>query len=350
MMARPLWLCVLGSVFAMLAAPRSASSQDVWSTGNFRWQVSAPLIRADADRLPPADPDPWIAVKDPSVVRYNNRWHVFCTLRNTGSGDGRIRIGYIAADDWANAGDSDWQLLDLTTGYHGAPQIFYFEPESTWYLIYQAEDASRGLRYGPCFSTNPDITNAAGWTRPQPMMTFAPGAKAGLDYWVICDQQRAHLFFTSLDGRMWRSETALDQFPANGWSAPVVALQTDIFEASHTYRIQNQSKYVSLIEAKDAKRRYFKAFVADRLDGKWRPLADSPQHPFASPVNMIDSEESWTDNYSHGELLRAGFDQNLEVAPDNVRFLFQGIDRRDASDDSYGQLPWQLGILTLKSP
>ena len=70
--------------------------------------------------------------------------------------------------------------------------------------------------------------------------------KGWLDFWIICDQQKAHLFFTSLNGRMWRAETKLTEFP-RGFGDPVIALRGDIFEASHTYRLKGLDKYLTLI-------------------------------------------------------------------------------------------------------
>ena len=44
--------------------------------------------------------------------------------------------------------------------------------------------------------------------------------------WAICDHVKVHLGYTSNDGRMWRSETKLADFPS-GWSQPVLAIQAD---------------------------------------------------------------------------------------------------------------------------
>lgn len=52
----------------------------------------------------------------------------------------------------------------------------------------------------------------------------------------------------------------------------------------------------------------------------------------------------WTDSFSHGELLRAGYDERLEVDPANLRFLFQGLPD-DQWGQGYGQLQWKLGLL-----
>lgn len=317
--------------------------------GDFHWNFEPPLLWVDSSRLPQSPDHPWIAVKDPSIVRFQGRWHLFCTLRKQKEGAGRIRIGYLAFEDWSEAMNAQWQVLELTDDYHGAPQIFFFEPHKTWYLIYQAADESRGLKYGPCFSTNSDINDASGWTLPQPLYVVPEGSKAGLDFWVICDDARAYLFFTSLNGQMWRSETQLADFPDKGWTKPQVALEADIFEASHTYKLQGTTQYLTFVEAQFAKSRYFKAFIADSLDGKWRPLAASRERPFVSPMNVNRQSESWANSYSHGELLRAGFDQRMEVETGNLRLLFQGANDEEYRRGGYGDIPWRLGVLTFSN-
>jgi hypothetical protein len=161
---------------------------------------------------------------------------------------------------------------------------------------------------------------------------------------VICDERRAHLFFTSLDGRMWRADAAIDDFP-RGWNKPQVVLQGDIFEASHTYRLRGLNQFLTIIEAQAGDRRYYKAHLAERLDGAWQPLADTREKPFAGPANVRDLGEHWTDSFSHGELLRAGHDQRLEVDPTRLRLLYQGVSDRERAGKAYGEIPWRLGLL-----
>jgi hypothetical protein len=321
------------------------SATEPWRNGNFRWRVSSPLLAINKDRLPESHIHPWIAIKDPSVVRHNGRWHLFCTLRKAKQGDGRIRIGYLSFVEWSDAKNADWSVLDLTMGYHGAPQIFYFEPHKKWYLVYQAQDKTRQLKYGPCFSTNDDITDPRKWTLPEPLYVVRNGVKAGLDFWVICDDQKAHLFFTSLNGRMWRAETPISKFPDDGWTEPQVVLQADIFEASHTYALRGHNKFLTVVEAQAGKRRYFKGFVADTLDGRWTPLAASRNKPLVSPRNVVNQNESWATSYSHGEFIRFGFNQRLEIDPDKLELLFQGVNDDEYQRGDYGQIPWRLGML-----
>ena len=331
---------------APLAAQETSSQR---LPDSFHWVTGEPVLAVQPTRLPPSPDNPWHAVKDPSIVRHDGRWHLFCTLRKRdGDQPGYIRIGYLSFADWDSADDANWELLELSPDYHAAPQVFYFTPQKKWYLVYQLADRTRGIDFGPCYSTTEDITDAASWSQPEPFYDVKPdNLKGWLDFWVICDAAKAHLFFTSLDGRMWLAETTLSRFP-NGFGTPQVALQADLFEASHTYRLKGTDQYLTLVEAQGSTggrgRRYFKAYTADSLDGTWEPLAASRQSPFAGSINVIPTSPRWTDSISHGELLREGIDQRLVVDPSRLRFLFQGL--RDSQwGGGYGKLAWRLGLL-----
>ena len=56
--------------------------------------------------------------------------------------------------------------------------------------------------------------------------------------------------------------------------------------------------------------------------------------------------QPWTDNVSHGELIRDGNDQTLTVDPNHLRFVFQGMLDANKSGKGYGQFEWQIGMLT----
>ncbi len=316
--------------------------------GEFLWKASGPLVAVNAKTLPPSENHPWVAVKDPSIVRYQDRWHLFCSLRRQKSGQGRIRIGYLSFADWKDAAEAKWHLLELSMDYHGAPQIFYFRPHKKWYLVYQLEDKARGIPYGPCYSTTDQIADPSSWTQPAPFYKRKPeGRPAGLDFWIVCDEDRAHLFFTSLNGQMWRAAANLLDFP-NGFEEPRVVLRGDVFEASHTYRLRGLDKYLTLIEAQGKSggrgHRYYKAYIADQLDGEWKELAASANKPFAGSINVRVAKPNWTDSFSHGELLRAGYDERLEVDPANLKFVFQGLADENWGRQ-YGRLSWRLGLL-----
>jgi len=311
--------------------------EDPFLTGHFSWLASDPLLNP----VNHGD-DQGYSIKDPTIVHYDGRWHLFTTLRS------KIRshqIEYASFTDWKNASQAKRHLLNLTDGYYCAPQVFFFSPQKQWYLIYQVDDPTRKPSLQPAFSTSKDINDPQSWSKPKLLFKKHPGnVKMWIDFWVICDDEKAHLFFTSHAGWMWRSETWLNNFPA-GWSKPEVVLRDNIFEASHTYRLKGRDQFLTLVEAQNEGKRYFKAYTAGRLDGKWNPLAASPSQPFASTKNVRFQGKPWTTSFSHGEFLRSGYDERLQIDPNDVQLLFQGVAGETRADQNYGKIPWKLGLL-----
>ena len=326
----------------LISTPHAADP--AWlSTGDFQWQSSPPLIGPAADA---ADPD--VALKDPTMVFHDEKWHLFATHRRA---SGKVDMQYLSFTDWNDAGKATRHTLDLHDQYHCAPQVFFFTPQQKWYLIYQLADERRAPRMAPYFSTTFTLADPKSWTKPQPMIEALPegGDKIKwIDFWVICDATKAHLFYTSDDGHFWRRETALANFPL-GWSKPELLLsdtKDELFEASHTYKLKGRDQYLTLIEAMAPGQRYYKAWLADKLEGPWSPLAATRDHPFASTVN-VTQKEPWTTSISHGELIRSSNDETLEVDPANLRFVFQGVDAEGYKAKKYGSIPWRIGILDL---
>jgi hypothetical protein len=332
------------SVFlVLLALPSAARAAELAAADaplptSFRWTASPPVLHPA-----PAGGENWHSVKDPSIVHHDGRWHLFVTVRGTNRSHA---IVYLSFADWAEADKAPRHVLSCHEGYFCAPQVFYFMPHKKWYLICQASDASWEPNYQPAFATTENIADPNSWSKLTPLYGYKPADLNGwIDFWVICDSEKAHLFYTSNDGRMWRSETPLASFP-HSWSEPVLVLDADIFEASHTYKLKGQEKYLTLIEAENGHGwRYYKAYLADHLDGIWTPLAATKDEAFASMRNVEHPAGRWTDAISHGELLRAGVDEKLEVDPAGLRFLIQGVSDPDRRGKEYGAIPWKLGLL-----
>ncbi len=303
------------------------------------WEYSAPLIAPEK-----REEDPSRAQKDPTVVFHGGKWHVFMTVKLPG----RSAIEYCSFEKWEDADKSQRTILKVSDGdYYGAAQVFYFEPHEKWYLIYQMGVPGAKFMW-VAYSTTTTVSDPDSWTKARPILDGGeddPRKQGGLDYWIICDDERAYLFITSLNGKMWRLWTKVEDFP-KGFDHCELALEAKIFEASHTYRLKGTDKFLTIIEENG--RRYYKAYLADRLDGPWIPLADTAERPFAGWKNIRPAAdvESWTDNISHGELIRDGIDQNLIVDPNNLRFLFQGMLDAHKSGKGYGQFQWRLGMLT----
>ena len=324
----------------------SAQGNDPLRTGDFRWTVSPPLV-APAQR----PQDPCYSIKDPTVVRHNDRWHLFCTIRSEKRSH---QIEYLSFSDWKDADASPRHVLKISDGYYCAPQVFWFEPHRKWYMILQTSDPSRKVQLQAAFSTTDHIADPGSWSSPALLFKekHPDTVSAWIDFWVICDDRKAHLFFTSNNGLMWRAETTLENFP-HGWTDPYVVLSGDIFEASCTYKLKGRGDYLTIVEAETNRPggwRYYKAYLADSLDGQWKPLADKWDKPFAGPVNVAFAGDKWTESISHGELLRTGYDQKLEVDPQDLRFLFQGVLEKDRAGKPYGRIPWRLGMLDVAPP
>jgi hypothetical protein len=161
----------------------------------------------------------------------------------------------------------------------------------------------------------------------------------GLDHWVISDDSYAYHFWTSLNGNLWMARTQLSTFPNSGWTSPVVVKENaNLFEGSHTYRIKGLNKYLTIAVNGDSPR-FYQAYIADQLAGPWTDLAATRKKPFAGLSNVTWTVGQWALEIDHGELMRTGYDQKLEIDPNDLRFLFQ-------SRTLHGGWDYRLGILT----
>nr|MDT0659768.1 non-reducing end alpha-L-arabinofuranosidase family hydrolase [Micromonospora sp. DSM 115978] len=311
---------------------------------SFRWRSSGPLIAPKPDAGHNA-----IAVKDPSVVYHNGRYHVVASTVNSA---GQYNMVYLNFTDWSQAGAAQHHYLDTTaigTGYKTAPHVFFFAPHNLWYLFFQVGDNA-------AYSTNTDIGNPRGWTAPQRIYAGGMpqiirdniGNGYWVDFWVICDAARCYLFSSDDNGHLYRSETTVGQFP-NGFTNTVIAMQDSdrnrLFEAVNVYTVTGSDPYLMIHEAigSDGKR-WFRSWTAPAITGPWRSLADSEANPFARASNVTFDGTAWTRDISHGEAVRAGNDQTQPLSPCNIRYLYQGLDPNAGGD--YNRLPWRLGLLT----
>jgi hypothetical protein len=303
----------------------------------FRWSSSGVLVSPMSDAT-----HNLVSVKDPTVVFFDSRWHIYATTANTSGNWSMVYLNFLS---WPEAATAPQYTIDRTaglSGYHCAPQVFFFRPQNKWYLIYQSQQ--------PQYSTADDLSRPETWTQPQNFFPTNPCSFPSLpiDYWIICDDVNCHLFFTGDNGLVYRSQTSIQNFP-NGMSEPIVVMQdtrNNLFEGSSHYRIKGTDSYLTLVEAIGSGGRYYRSFVADGLDGPWTPLAATEANPFAGAANVTypSGVTDWTNDVSHGELLRDGYDETLTVDACNLRFLYQGRD--PAINADYSQLPYRLGLLT----
>jgi endo-1,4-beta-xylanase len=323
--------------------PTSSSPSATGSLpSTFQWSSSGVLI------APKSDASHNIAgIKDPSVVYYNGKYHAFASVADS-SGYSMV---YLSFTDWSQAGSATQYYLDqspIGTGYRAAPQVFYFAPQNLWYLVYQTGGNAS-------YSTNADISNPNGWSAPKGFYSSMPtiisqniGNGYWVDMWVICDSANCYLFSSDDNGHLYRSQTTLSQFP-NGMTNTVIAAQdanrNNLFEASNVYKVQDKNQYLLIVEAIGSDgRRYFRSWTSGSIDGSWTSLAASESNPFARASNVTFPAGTWTKDISHGEMIRAGYDQTLTISPCKMQYLYQGQDPNSSGD--YNSLPWRLGLLT----
>jgi hypothetical protein len=333
----------LGGVVAALCAAPASGGQDATAQqqlpSSYEWSSSAPLITPHINGA--------VSVKDPSVVQdEDGTWHVLMTHAST-SGD--WSLAQTSFDDWSQADAAPQTNLETASGvgsgYRAAPNAFYFEPTGEWYLVYQT-----GL---PSFSTTTDINDPSSWSAPRNFQDSVPevvqqniGNGYWLDFHVICDEQMCYLFSADDNGHLYRAETTVEEFP-NGFDNTQIALQdtkNNLFEGPAVYKVGDTGTYLLLMEAIGSGGRYYRAFTSDSIDGQWQPLTGMESDPFAGASNVTYPEGDWTNDVSHGELIRSSSDQTMTIDPCNLQLLYQGVD--PSANVEYSQLPYRLGIAT----
>lgn len=298
------------------------------------WTVGEPVFLHG-----PAGTFDAVAVKDPTIVFFEGTWHLFYTARS----QAEYSTGYVSAKTLADLQSAPRHQLKMIRGqeqYGCAPQVFYFAPQRKWYLIFQTFDSN----YQPRYSTTATIADPESWSRPEPLLTKDAKAK-WIDFWVICDDERAYLFYTQNHTDVMVRSTSLERFP-EGWgeSKPVFPA---VHEAVHVYKAKGRSEYHMIYELNHGGVRSFGLATAEHLAGPWKKATD--EYATGEQLTYVGQGKPWTEMASHGEILRSGYDQRLEYEPERCRWLIQGILRSERKG-RYELLPWKLGVIELKAP
>lgn len=297
---------------------------------SFSWTSSGPIAQPKAG---------WASIKDFTVVFHEGQYIVYMTNHDTGNSWGAAMFTF---DDWAGAASATQQPMSRTSV---APTMFYFAPKDIWVLAYQWGSTSFS------YATSTDPTDPSSWSAEKSLYNYTgslPNSGTGpIDQHVICDDTDCYLFFNGDNGEIYRSSMPIGDFPGTfGPHETIMSRSTNaLFEAVAVYSIKGSDEYLMLMESIGSNGRYFSAFTATDLGGDWTDLKTAENDPFAGRTNVTFDGAAWTNDISHGDLVRYNPDQTMEVDPCNLELLYQGRDPSSGGD--YGRLPYRPGLLTL---
>lgn len=329
---------VAGSGGASGGAGAGGSGVTCQLPATFKWTSTGPL----ASPKSPAGHN-FVSLKDFTVSRFNDQFVVYATVFDSTASWSGVSFNFI---DWAQADAAPQTYLGSTPlGGTVAPTLFYFTPKNLWVITYQ---------WGFKYATTTDPTRPSTWSSPKALLIGDPttgmGGTGPIDQTVICDGTSCYLFFAGDNGHIYRASMPIGNFPSAFTNATSIMsdTQANLFEAVQVYSVKGTGQYLMIVEAMGSGGRYFRAFTANSLGGTFAaiPGASTQATPFAGKSNVTFSGSAWTNDISHGDIVRNDPAETMPIDACNLQFLYQGFDKTVSAGD-YGLIPYRPALLTL---